>query len=317
MLNKNKFNFVLIFIALIISYYVTLRVDAPNYEDKLDRHNSIITNTIEHPYKYRVLNPFITQVYIYIFNLVLPGKASFLVAYAIENFIVFLFLFYSFSKFVGVWFDDTGVIIASLLFAVLIPISLTGYDTLGDVTTAGLMSLGFYFIVTERVKYLFPVVIIGAFNELQIILLILFYLGGKKDNLKSGKTWFNTIFLVITFGLIYIPLYLLRGGVPGTDSTIWLERKDMLFNIYNPNFLLLWLIMIAPLLYFALKDLKSKPEFLKRNLFTVLPFFYVLVFFLLARMREIDKALTIFVILIPLTLFTLLPSHVKQNKPVV
>lgn len=314
MLSKNKLYFIVFFIALVISYYVTLRVDAPNYEDKLIRHTSIITNTIEHPYKYRLLNPFITQAYIYIFNLALPEKASFLLAYAIENLIVFLFLFYAFSKFVGVWFDKTGVTLALLIFAVLIPISLTGYDTLGDITTAGLMSLGFYFIVTERIKYLFPVLIIGAFNELQVILMILFYLAGKKGNLKFGKTWLYTIYLFLTFGVVYVLIYVIRSGVPGIDSSVWLERKDMLFNIHNPNFLLLWLILIVPLLYFALKDLKTKPEFLKRNLLTVLPLFYVLAFFLIARMREIDKALTIFVILIPLSLFTLLPSHVKQNN---
>lgn len=315
--SKRILNFTIVFIALVISYFVTLRVDAPNYEDKLIRHTSIITNTIEHPYKYRVLNPFITQVYIYVFNLVLPQKASFLLAYAIENLIVFLFLFYSFSKFIGVWFDNTGTTIALLLFAVLIPISLTGYDTVGDITTAGLMSLGFYFIVTDRVKYLFPVLIIGAFNELQAILLILFYFAGKKDNLKSGKAWLNTIYLVITFGVVYVLLYILRGGVPETDSSTWLQRNDMLFNIRNLNFLLLWLMMVVPLLYFALKELKAKPEFLKRNLLTILPLFYLLTFFLIARMREIDKALTIFVILIPLSLFTLLPSHLKQNKAAV
>jgi len=314
LLSKTKLNFIIFFVALVISYYVTLRVDAPNYEDKLIRHTSIITNTIEHPYKYRVLNPFITQGYIYIFNLVLPRRASFLLAYAIENLIIFLFLFYSFSKFVGVWFDKTGVTIALLLFAMLIPISLTGYDTLGDITTAGLMSLGFYFIVADKVKYLFSVLIVGAFNELQIILLVLFYFAGKKGNLKSGKVWLNMIYLFITFTVVYVLIYVLRSGVPGTDRSTWLERQDMLFNIHNPNFLLLWFIMIVPLLYFALKELKTKPEFLKRNLFTILPLFYVLAFFLIARMREIDKALTIFVILIPLSLFTLLPQHLKQNK---
>ena len=41
----------------------------------------------------------------------------------------------------ALWFDDTGSIITTLLFAVIVPLSLTGYDTLGDMTTAGMMAL--------------------------------------------------------------------------------------------------------------------------------------------------------------------------------
>jgi hypothetical protein len=72
--------------------------------------------------------------------------------------------------------------------------------------------------------------------------------------------------------------------------------------------------MILPLLFYALKNLKLKPDFLKRNLFTIIPVFYVFVFFFMARMREIDKALTIFLILIPLAVYSLFPSLVKSKE---
>jgi hypothetical protein len=47
-------------------------------------------------------------------------------------------------------------------------------------------------------------------------------------------------------------------------------------------------------------------------LFT-LPLFYFCAFFFIARLREIDKALTIFLILIPLALYTLVPNYIRKN----
>ncbi|MFI5145389.1 MAG: hypothetical protein ACHQJ4_07310, partial [Ignavibacteria bacterium] len=100
----------------------------------------------------------------------------------------------------------------------------------------------------------------------------------------------------------------------GTDINTWSGRQDMIFNMHNPNFILLWAILIIPLAYFAFKDFGSKPKFLKTNILTVIPAFYLIAFFILARVREIDKALTIFLILIPLALFSLFPSRLKTNN---
>jgi hypothetical protein len=310
---NTKINFAILFAALIVSYYVTLRIDAPNYNDKYKRHTTIINNTVEYPYKYRLLNPYTANIYFTIFKTVVSEKTAFLSAYTIHNFIVFLFMFFAAAKFFSIWFNDTGTIVSLLLFALLVPLSLTGYDTPGDITTAGAMALGFYFINTDKIKYLYPVIFIGAFNELQIILLILFYLFGKSGNLTAKKVWMNAVLLSVTFVTAYVIIYLLRGGRAGNDEVVWYFTKDAAYNIANPNFIILWAVMILPLLYYSVKDLKLKPDFLRRNLLTVLPAFYIFAIFFIARMREIDKALTIFLILIPLALLTLFPSFTKQT----
>jgi len=312
--STNKIRFVILFTSLIISYYITLRVDAPNFDEKYNRHMSIIHNTIEHPYKYRLLNPFITHIYYTVFKIVIPEKSSFLLAYTIQNFLVCLFLFFAAYKYLFTWFDETACIAGLLLFALIIPLTLTGWDTLGDLTTAGLMALGFYFINSGKENLLFPLLIIGAFNELQIILIILFYFFGNKDGFKSKSVWLRVILLTVTFIIVYVFIFILRAGVAGTDINTWSGRQDMIFNIHNPNFILLWAILIIPLAYFAFKDFSSKPKFLKTNILTVIPAFYVIAFFILARVREIDKALTIFLILIPLALFSLFPSRLKTNN---
>lgn len=313
MLSSNKIKFIILFISLIISYYVTLRVDAPNYEDKFQRQVSIINNSIEHPYKYRLLNPFLTHAYYSVFKLAISEKSSFLLAYTVQNFLVFLFLFYAFSRFLSVWFDEAVVIIGILMFASIIPITLTGWDTLGDITTAGLMAMGFYFINSGKENLLFPVLLVGAFNELQIILLILFYFFSKRNNFASKKVWIRTVLMVIAFAVVYFLIFFLRGGVLSLDIATWSGRRDMFFNISNANFIILWVVLLLPLLYYALKDFKSKPEFLRINFIIVIPIFYLIAFFVLARMREIDKALTIFIIEIPLALHSLMPTHLKTN----
>jgi hypothetical protein len=292
---------------------VTLKIDAPNYEEKFNRQTLIINNRIEHPYKYRLLNPFITQSYFLIFKNFLSEKTAFILSYATQNFLVFLLLFYSFSKFLFVWFDDIGRIIGLLMLGVIIPLTLTGWDVQGDISTAGLMALGFYFINSNRENLLLPVLIVGAFNELQIVLLILFYFFSKKENIKLPKVWLKTIIFIAVFIIVYIFIYMIRGGDTGTDIRIWSSRKDLMFNIANLNFIILWAVLILPLLFLGMKNFKTKPEFLRINILTVIPVFYVIAIFILARMREIDKALTIFIILIPLALFTLIPSHLKTK----
>jgi hypothetical protein len=278
---------------------------------KLKRHSAIIDNSGEYPYKYRLLNPYMANTAFMLFKIIMSQKTAFLFAYSVQNIIIYLFLLFITSNFFFLWFDGIGTAIGVLIFSFLIPLSLTGYDNLGDITTAGLMAAGFYFIIKGRILYLYPLIFIGAFNELQIILLIMFYFWGNSGNIKSSKVWIHSFFLVITFVIAYTIIFIIRGGHATGDDYAWYFSKDAAFNLSHPDFVILWIIMIVPLLIIALKDFKKKPEFLRRNLFITLPLFYVLAFFFIARMREIDKALTIFLILIPLTLFTLLPEHVK------
>lgn len=314
MIEKNKIYFLVFFIALILAYFQLIRTDAPNYDLKLIRHTSIIENNIEYPYKYRLLNPYITEIWNSALNIFFPQKAAFLAAYFIQNLLVFTFMLLCLMKFFRLWFDETGSLISLLIFSAIVPLSLTGYDVLGDMTTAGIMAIGFYFINTQKIKFLYPLIFIGAFNELQLILLIAFYFFASKSGFKIPQVWINSILLAITFIAAYGVIYLIRGGSAGSGEVNWYFTKDAAFNFANKEWILLWIIMIAPLLYFAIKGFKNKPEFLKNSAMIVLPLFYLGAFFFIARMREIDKALTIFTILIPLALYTILPNHINKLK---
>jgi hypothetical protein len=310
---SKKIIFFIVFSAVILAYYQTLRIDAPEFEKKLIRHTSIINNTAEYPYKYRLLNPYITHLYFTAIKLFLPEKASFLLAYLVQNLLVYVLLFFAVYNLFSIWFDDTGALVGMLIFALLIPLSLTGYDTLGDMTTAMLMAIGFSCISHSRIYVLYPVIFIGTFNEMQIIMLIVFYFIGMKKNLTYKKAWLNAIGLSLTFLLAYAIIYMVRGGQAGKEDFVWFFTKDASFNISHKNWVVQWFLMIAPFLYFVFKDFKLKPEFLKRNLLFTLPIFYFGAFFFIGRLREIDKALTIFLVLIPLALFSAIPSQIKKS----
>jgi hypothetical protein len=310
----NKLYFVVFFTAVILAYFQTVRTDAPNYDLKLTRHTGIINNTIEYPYKYRLLNPYIAEVWFSAAKIVTAEQPAFYIAYFIQNILVFCFLMFASAKFFGLWFDDTGTLVSLLLFAIVIPLSLTGYDVLGDMTTAGIMALGFFFINTGREKFIYPLMFIGAFNELQMVLLAAFYFFAKRSNLTDKTVWLNSLLYTLTFAAGYAIVYALRGGTPGGGDVQWYFTKDAAFNMANKDWILLWAIMILPLLVFVVKGFRFKPEFLKRNALMTLPLFYFAAFFFIARMREIDKALTIFLILIPLALYSIIPNHIKQKE---
>lgn len=142
----------------------------------------------------------------------------------------------------------------------------------------------------------------------------MFYFFSRKSNFTDKKVWIECILMTLVFVCAYYIIYLLRGGQAGSSEYKWYFTKDAVFNIAKKDWILLWLIMIPPYLYFVIKNFKLKPEFLRRSALIVLPVFYFGAFFFIARLREIDKALTIFVILIPLALFTLIPKHIKQIK---
>ncbi len=312
MIEKNKIYILVFFIAVILGYYQLIRTDAPNYDLKLARHTSIIQNTIEYPYKYRLLNPFIAEVWFKALQTALPEKVSFIGAYSIQNILVFSFMLFCVFRFFRVWLDEPGAVISLLIFSSLVPLSLTGYDVLGDMTTAGIMALGFTFINTQKIKYLYPLIFISAFNELQLILLIMFYFFSDLKNIKNKNVWINSILLTVTFIAAYAIIFSLRGGAASSGDVNWYFTKDAAFNIAHKDWIPLWILMIAPLSLFAYRGLKFKPLFLKNSATIVLPLFYFGAFFFIARLREIDKALTIFIILIPLAVYTLFPKHIKS-----
>jgi len=191
-----------------------------------------------------------------------------------------------------------------------------------------LMAAAFYFIVKGRIGALFPIIFIGAFNELQVILVIMFYFFSKKGNYLDKKVWINSIALALTFTASYFIIYLLRGSettltnratvnimsVTSWDFIKWYFTKDAVFNINRMDWIILWAIMIIPLFPFVFRSFSTKPEFLRRSTVIALPLFYFFAFFFIARMREIEKALTIFIIMIPLALFTIIPNHLKDNE---
>ncbi len=102
-------------------------------------------------------------------------------------------------------------------------------------------------------KLLFPLVFIAAFNELQLILLIAFYFFGSPGGLKDKKTWINSVLLTLTFLAAYAVLYFLRGGSAGGSDVEWYFTKDAAFNIAHKDWVVLWLLMITPFIYFVFK----------------------------------------------------------------
>jgi hypothetical protein len=306
---EHRFTILFLFLAFSFTFYYAKYNYRQAYDEKVDRHVQTLTHTAPYPYAYRVLQTYLTEVVRLPLGAFVNYKKSFLAACVVVSFVFYFLAFWLFFKYLLLWFDESLALVGTLLFIAALPISLTGWDETGDIIMLVVFETAFLLMFARKSYWLLLVIFIGAFNREQTVLVAAFYFFSRAKHLREFKAYLNAAMMVLAFLTGWGVLHLWVGTPAAlTQNASSYLSDDFYFNLQHLGWIPIWTASIGVLLVFAAMDLKKKPEFLRMNFLTTLPIFFFIMYLLRARLREIDKAFAIHLILIPLALFTLFPE---------
>lgn len=316
-LEKFRIEFLFFFIALGITFFHAKEQYIPNLNLKIERHNQVLTHSAENLYNYRVLPSLLTEpVYKSALLFINNSHTSYIIAFCFVGVFVYWFTLLSIYKF----FSENGLeevhaLISCLLWVAVLPISLTGWDEIGDILNLCLFASTFRYMIKGSMPKVVLCTFIASWNKEQSVLLPIFYLvgfsGGEE---KQATTVKNTVIIVAAFFISTVMLHLFVGQHQHSSITSSYFGTDFYYNINNPEWLIVWLLSLGIFVVFIPLQWKKNNNFLRRNVVITLPLFYVLIFFIRARMREIDKAFILHLFLIPMAVRSLLLYKEKRER---
>ncbi|HRE58741.1 MAG TPA: hypothetical protein PLW09_13050 [Candidatus Kapabacteria bacterium] len=297
-----------LFFALSITFFMTRSQYMPNINEKYHRHYAVIHHNADNLYNYRILPSLATELLrqplsIFIHN----TTQSFLIATIVWSILVYFctqWAMFCFFRQTGL--DYISAFVGVMLWVIILPQSLTGWDESGDI-----LNLCFFALVSKNflegniVRSIVPL-FLSAWNKEQTLLLPVFYFIGTVFAEKNTKKVFlNTLYIAFVIVSSTVLLHIFVGSHSSSTLSSSYLGTDYLYNIQHPEWILTWLLSLGVFVFFAIPSLEQSLPFLRYNLMFTLPVFYVLVFFVRARMREIDKAFILHLFLIPLAMQTL------------
>ncbi len=316
MIERFKIYILFFFIALGITFFVTKERYILNVDQKLERHTHVLNHTAENLYNYRIFPTICIEQIKQVTNLCTDNqKNSFLFAVCIFSFITYwLTLLSMYSFFRSIDLEELKSIISVLLWVVILPFSITGWDEIGDILNLCFFAFAFTAMLRGNLVNAALTIALASLNKEQAILIPIFYFVGFFDNKANIVNHLSRTFLLLSvFILTTLLLHVWVGQHPHSTFESSFFGTDYLYNLNNPEWVIVWILSLGVFIPFALQQLKDKHPFLRNNALITLPLFYIIIFFLRARMREIDKAFILHLILIPMAVQTLFPTRRKAS----
>lgn len=314
MLERFRIYILFFFIALGITFFVAKEEYIPNTDVKLKRHTEVLNHTAENIYKYRIFPTVCIEQIKHLTSLFTDNeKESFIIAVCVFGFISYwLTLLSMYLFFQNTGLEELTAIISVLLWVIILPFSITGWDEIGDILNVFFFSIAFSAMLQGSISVVVLTIIIASFNKEQAVLIPIFYcVGFFEKKFEIVRHFVKTAILLSVFFVSTFILHLAVGwGQNGTIESSYFGT-DYHYNLQNPEWIIVWVLSLGIFVLYAIPRWKDQHPFLKNNALITLPLFYIVVFFIRARMREIDKAFILHLILIPMAVNTLFS---KLNK---
>lgn len=302
-------------VSVVIAYGYFTKVDLVNYKTRLELHNQILEGTAPSPYRYRILVPFVVEVFTKALSTVLPIRASFLLSYGIYDLLAVFFLLAMLFIWLRTWFNEEALI-GVLFVAATIPIALQDHNFQPwSLLEAGLFSAALLAIDKKRFWLLVFIVTLATLNRETAVFIPLAYLVtiDRKSDLKtsSKKDWepillFSGLFLIwlaIFWGLRYM-----RGNALQIETFRELLARNtikgsLFYAVVNGS------LFLGGLWVFAILGYKNAPLFIKR-IALIIPL-YLLTIMVWGVWYEVRLLMPLYPILVPLGLYYLFPKERK------
>lgn len=298
-----------LFFSLGITFFMVRYQYRPHIEEKFQRHEQVLSHTAENLYNYRVLPSLLTECIRVPITTVLSTSpvTSFLMAAILLSAITYYATQWAmFRFFIKTGLDDVSAFGGVILWVIILPFSLTGWDEIGDILNLFFFAVIFTHFLEGRILLSLIYLALSAWNKEQTLLIPIFYAVGTFPLKKNVKTTvLNIIFFVGAIIISTFFLHLFVGQSKTSSLTSSYFGTDYLYNIHHPEWIITWILSLGIAIIFAIPSISSAHPFLRYNTLITLPLFYVIIFFIRARMREIDKAFMLHLFLIPIAMQTL------------
>jgi hypothetical protein len=300
-------------LACVESWYVVTKVIQPNIPARIQFANAIFAGTMRAPYQYRVLKHFAAQAIAGAIEPLVGRDAARLHEWSYGLLVLFVFaaFFGVFYAFLRRYYVRSVALLGIVLFALLIPLSVTGYVVEGDFITLLAYTLGFW-LMARKHDWAVPIVIlVASFNRDQAAYLAVFH---ALFLLTQRRLWPGVLSLLASAGAWVFVYWYLRQlyGEKENPSTweIHIERNtnpDHLQDLIVP----LWISEVLFLVILAVLGWPVTNRFYRAALLALVP--YVGLFFLHGHLWELAKFLPAFLVLIPVALQTLAGGRIPER----
>lgn len=183
--------------------------------------------------------------------------------------------------------------------------------------------LGFIVIRDNKDNWLYPLLILGTFNRETVVFLILVYFFYHVGEIHFRKLFLRTVSYIAIFSIIVFCLYWEYGFLPSfMDNKVHLIAYPMYqFNLKMYSNLFKFLSLTNPALFIfllfgffwilAFLNMNKKPKFLVKSAW-IIPL-YLIIHFFVGSFAETRIFLPLFLLLIPLGLFSLFKVEGKPD----
>ena len=274
--------------TIIHNWFVDTRV----IDAQKSLHQQVLSGEAPAPIQYRIFVHHLAQ---WLIN----NGFSFVAAY---DTIRFIFTFLSalvFYIFISKWFKPESALLGVMIFFAFLPLTyIRYYFQPMDIPNLFFFIAGLAAVRRKNFPLFLIILAVAMTNRETAILLVLIWLLVHWDKNKNSAVIIQTA-LAAAMGLgIYFYLRKIYSLKHYYSDLFYLR-----FNLTDGRTYLYAAVLIGPLIFYALKNFKSKPEFLRRSVL-ILPFFLV-IHYTMTIMAEPRLWLPVVAILIPMALWSL------------
>lgn len=304
----------LLFLAAVSTWYVSTKVIYPFLESRQAFVAQVRAGTMEPPYQYRLLEHFVPWLLDSAMGVVLHNdNLRHGLAYMIPLLATFAALYLLLFLLLRTWMSRNAALVGCSAFAVLVPLSVTGYVEEGNFLTVLFYVVGLL-LMTRRQDAWVPLVVgVATLNREQMIWLVLFHaiFLWAHGRLRERRS----LILLGGGALAWAAGYLaprLYYGFRESQYTTALHvgrNTDPAALVYA--IVPLWIAQVAVLVLLCAFAWRQSNRFLRVAALSLVP--YTVLFFFMGNMWEMAKWMPAFLILLPMALQPVVGQWVPED----
>jgi len=289
------------------------------------QHYQLITQDAERtfprlqllPYAYRILVPYTVEGMNNVTTAILGGDIPFRIEKVnLENFYILIRGLTMFATFVGFHkllecYVETPWALGGTFFLAAIhgPTFIFYWYQPSSPLDLCLWIWAAYLTIKRKDWYLFPIMLVGAFNRETIVFMILVHFALRYGNEPLKKLFFRCTILGVIWASVFFGMRIALPMDNAEHANKWVGFLNE--NLSNFHWQQYAFIFVCSWAFFPIFFWKKMPPELKRLVYTLIP--YIALIFLFGRIREVRLFLPLCIPMIPATMLFL--KERLENNP--